>query len=86
MNNFTGTLSVNDRQSSLPDGNGMRLITLAGTQGLTEAAFAATRFLLETRHLRAGQSITVMGERGTVDGVSVIVMVDAQAANLSPQF
>jgi hypothetical protein len=76
MPDFTGRLTVINSQSSLDND----LLLRAGIADPTQAIFAATQFLLKTKHLVSGQTIVVTGDRGSFGAVSIIVMTDAQAA------
>ena len=82
MSNFTGRFTAIGNQSSLDDGAGRHMIFKAGIPDPALAMFAATVFLKRDRHFSSNQIITVIGEQGVVGSVSVIVMVDAHAANL----
>jgi hypothetical protein len=80
MANFNGRLTVINSQSSLDND----LLLLAGFSDATQAIFAATQFLLKTKNLVSGQQIIVTGDQGSFGDISVIVMMDAQAAGPQP--
>jgi hypothetical protein len=80
MAQFTGQLSIIGHQSNLDDGQTDWLLLMAGLSDPAMATFAATQFLVKTKKLHSGQSITVLGESGAIGSVSVISMSDASAA------
>lgn len=80
MSDFTGRLSIISNQSSLDND----LLLMAGIPDAAQAIFAATQFLVKTKHLSSGQRIIVTGERGTFGDAGIIVMTNAAADPTQP--